>query len=83
MSDPLNVLKFQNDGPQLLSSNYWTSEMAAAGRLYVTINPGCFRLLIPQRRYAVISDMRHTAKHIVSQYCREISGSIASIASNG
>jgi hypothetical protein len=46
--EPRNVLKFENDGPLLLASNYWQSEMAAAGKLYVAINAGCFRLLVPQ-----------------------------------
>jgi hypothetical protein len=59
------VLKFENDGPLLLASNYWQSEMAAAGKLNVAINAGCLRLLVPQSQHAVISDMRPRAKHIV------------------
>jgi hypothetical protein len=60
--EPRNVLKFENDGPLLLASNYWQSEMAAAGKLYVAINADCFRLLVPQSQHAVISDMRPRAK---------------------
>jgi hypothetical protein len=26
----------------------WESEIAAAGKLYLTMNAGCFRLLVPQ-----------------------------------
>jgi hypothetical protein len=37
----------------------------AAGKLYVSINAGCFRLLVPQGQHRVISDMRPKAKHIV------------------
>jgi hypothetical protein len=40
--EPRNVLKFENDGPLLLASNYWQSEMAAVGKLYVAINAGYF-----------------------------------------
>jgi hypothetical protein len=48
----MSILKFENDGPLLLASNYWQSEMAAAGKL-------------SQSQHAVISDMRPGAKHIV------------------
>ena len=61
----MNVLTFVNDGPLLLASNYWQSEMAAAGKLYVSINTGCFRLLVPQSQHTAISDMRPKAKHFV------------------
>src|SRR5271166_3915073 len=78
----MDVLTFENDGPLIVASNYWESEMAAAGKLYVSINAGCFRLLVPQSQHAVISDMRPKAKHIVvsmlprdkwvdRQYCLE------------
>jgi hypothetical protein len=50
-----------NDGPLLVASDYWQSETAAAGKLYVSINAGCFRLLVPQTQHGVISDMRPTS----------------------
>jgi len=31
----MNVLQFVNDGPLLVASDYWQSETAAAGKLYV------------------------------------------------
>jgi len=61
----MNVLQFQNDGPLLVASDYWQSPIAAAGKLYVSINAGCFRLLVPQSQHGSISDMRPRAKHIV------------------
>ena len=57
--------EIENDGPLIVTSNYWESEIAAAGKLYLTINAGCFRLLVPQIQRATISDMRPGAKHIV------------------
>jgi hypothetical protein len=63
--EPKNVLTFVNDGPLLVASDYWQSEIAAAGKLYVSINADCFRLLVPQSQHTVISDMRPKAKHIV------------------
>jgi hypothetical protein len=79
----MNVLKFENDGPLLVASDYWQSEMAAAGKLYVSINAGCFRLLVPQRQHGFISDMRPEPNTSSSQCCPGISGSIGSIASSG
>jgi hypothetical protein len=64
-TEPRNVLTFVNDGPLLVATDYWQSETAAAGKLYVSINAGCFRLLVPKSQHAVISDMRPKAKHIV------------------
>jgi hypothetical protein len=61
----MSILKFENDGPLIVASNYWESEIATAGKLYLTMNAGCFRLLVPQIQRAAISDMRPGAKHIV------------------
>jgi hypothetical protein len=36
----MNVLQFENDGPLLVASDYWQSPIAAAGKLYVSINAG-------------------------------------------
>jgi hypothetical protein len=58
-------LTFENDGPLLLASDYWQSAIAAAGKLHVSINAGCFRLLVPQSQHGSISDMRPKAKHFV------------------
>jgi hypothetical protein len=49
----------------IVASNYWDSDLAAAGLLFLSVNAGCFRLLVPQNQRSVISDMRLGAKHIV------------------
>jgi hypothetical protein len=68
----MSVLRFENDDPLIVASNYWESSMAAAGKLYLSINAGCFRLLIPQTQRASITDMRPGAKHfVVSMLPRE------------
>jgi hypothetical protein len=38
----MNVLTFKNEGTLLVASNNWQSEMAAAGKLHVSIK--CFLL---------------------------------------
>jgi hypothetical protein len=62
---PSITLHFENNGPLIVASNYWESELAAAGLLYLSANAGCFRLLVPQPQSTIISDMRPGAKHVV------------------
>lgn len=49
---------FENDGPELLSTNYWESEHAGKGFVHVTINAGCLRLLVPKGKGISIDEMR-------------------------
>lgn len=37
----------QNDGPLITATDYWQSEYARAGIVYVSINAGALRLLLP------------------------------------
>jgi hypothetical protein len=55
-------LQFDNHDPLIVASNYWDSDLAAAGLLFLSVNAGCFRLLVPQNQRAVISDMRLGAR---------------------
>lgn len=41
------MIVIENDGPELVSTSYWESELAANGFVYLTINAGCFRLIAP------------------------------------
>lgn len=59
------MLHISNHGPLITGSNYWESEMAARGLLYMSTNAGAFRLLVPLAQRQIISDMRPGAKHIV------------------
>lgn len=62
MSDLLHI---ENHGPLIVASNFWRSEMAALGLLYLSVNAGAFRLLVPASQRAMISDMRAGARHVV------------------
>lgn len=61
----MNVLTIENHGPIILRSNYWQSDLAARGLMYLSANAGAFRLLVPAALRAAISEMRQGAKHIV------------------
>jgi hypothetical protein len=52
---PLSV---ENHGPLIVATNYWDSELARAGKLFVSINAGTIRILLPAALYGVLSDMR-------------------------
>jgi hypothetical protein len=55
-----------NDGPRILSTDYWTTEHAAHGLAYLSVNAGALRLLVPQLLEPAIAEMRTAAYAIVS-----------------
>ena len=56
MSDEL--LQIENHGPLVVATNYFRTDLARAGALYLSVNAGAFRLLVPAVQRAAISDMR-------------------------
>ena len=60
-----DLLQIVNHGPLVVSSNYWDTEHAARGLLYLSINAGALRLLVPHSARQCISDMRPGARHVV------------------
>lgn len=53
----LGMLVINNDGPELLATNYWGLEHAAKGLFFVSINAGCVRLLMPPAHENALPDM--------------------------
>ena len=53
-----------NDGPRITSTDYWQTEHSRRGILYLSINAGCFRLLVPTALAPEVDEMR-SAKHII------------------
>lgn len=43
----MSQLRIDNDGQRVVSTTYWTTEHAARGLLYLSVNAGAFRLLVP------------------------------------
>lgn len=52
------MIEIQNDGPEILSTNYWQTEHAQHGLLYLTGNGGTWRLLVPPAAGEMIAEMR-------------------------
>jgi hypothetical protein len=49
-------LHFENDGPKLIASNYWGSDLDRAGYNYLSGNAGAMRLLLSQG-FADVADL--------------------------
>jgi hypothetical protein len=62
---PSGPLAFANRGQDILSTNYWQSDWATSGLLFLSVNSGAFRLLIPPNARHCIPEMKRGAKHIV------------------
>ena len=57
------MLSIQNAGPEIVSTNYWQTPYAAKGVVYLSINAGAFRLLLPPALETSLSDM--SAKEVI------------------
>lgn len=64
MSD---ILTIQNDGPQILETNYFETSLARRGGFYLSINAGAFRLLVPAMNEAAIREFRTAREVIISR----------------
>jgi hypothetical protein len=58
------LIQIHNHGPLILATNYWQTELAAAGKFYASVNAGAIRLLVPVAQRAAIEDMR-AARYVV------------------
>ena len=58
------LLTFANDHQNIRSTNYFDSESAAKGFLYLSWNAGAGRLLIPDNQLHILAEMR-TGKYVV------------------
>lgn len=63
----MSVITVSSDGPWITASDYWTSEYAAAGKLYASVNAGCVRLLLPPSARSLITEIRGSAYAILSR----------------
>lgn len=54
----------ENDGQKIISTNYWESDYAKNGYYFLSLNAGCYRLLVPKNRRDQVKEMK-TAKEVV------------------
>lgn len=59
-----DIIQITNHGPLILSTNYWESDLARGGKVFLSVNAGAIRILLPPARYADLADMR-TGKYCI------------------
>jgi hypothetical protein len=42
-----DFITVENDGQEIVGTNYWNSEYFRRGAVYLSVNAGAFRLLVP------------------------------------
>jgi hypothetical protein len=57
-------LTITNNGPEIASTNFWETPHAHAGKVFLSLNAGCFRLLLPEDLEDQLAEMR-TARNVV------------------
>ena len=62
------MLTISNNGAKIVDSNYWDSQMAAAGKLYLSMNAGAFRLLAPDSMAQTLAHECGLAKEVVLSF---------------
>ena len=62
-----DALTISNDGPDIVETNYWQTDMAKAGKFYLSTNAGCFRVLVPSMHSGAVRDMRAAYTCVVSR----------------
>jgi hypothetical protein len=61
------VIQISNHGPLITATNYWDSELAREGKLFVSVNAGAIRVLLPPQLYVALNDMRAVRECVLSR----------------
>lgn len=60
------MLKFSNDGQELIETNFWDSPFAARGYFFLSVNAGAMRLLVPDSQLSQLRDIETGHDVIIS-----------------
>ena len=52
------MISIENDGVDLVATDYWDSEQARAGYCFLTGNAGAWRLLVPEATEYIVAEAR-------------------------
>lgn len=61
------MLQIENHGPLITSTNYWGSELEQAGKVFVSVNAGAIRLLVPMSKRELIEEIRQAEYAVLSR----------------
>jgi hypothetical protein len=62
-----SILRIENDGADISTTNYWQTTLVRAGKFYLSLNAGAFRLLVPPQHQHCVQDMRTASMVVVSR----------------
>ena len=63
----MSIIQTTNHGPLIVSSTYWTSEYARAGKVHVSCNAGAIRVLVPPQLRELIAAARAAQYAVLSR----------------
>lgn len=61
------MILIKNKGQAIASTNYWQTEHAARGYLYLSWNAGCARVLIPDAAKSMLREIKGAREVLVSR----------------
>jgi hypothetical protein len=62
-----DFIRIENAGQGIHWTDYWDSEQARAGKVFLSVNAGCIRLLLPDPLLGMLAEMKTGKKVIVSR----------------
>lgn len=63
----MNFLRIDNHGPLIVSTDYWGSDLARAGKVFCSVNGSAIRVLLPPALYSTLADMRQARECVLSR----------------
>jgi hypothetical protein len=54
----MGFIHVQNNGQEIVKSNYWETSLAKAGKYYLSTNAGAFRVLLPDSLLDNVAEMK-------------------------
>lgn len=61
------MLIIENNGQDIIRTNFWQTEQARQGAFYLSINAGAFRLLIPYKHNQIIAEFEAAKEVVISR----------------
>lgn len=58
------MIAISNNGPEILETNYWDSELASKGLVFISVNAGALRVLFPKSEEKHLLDVQ-AAHHCI------------------
>lgn len=67
MKDEKQLIEFRNNGQEILQTNYWKTEHAKKGLVYLSWNAGAARLLVPKKIKSMLKEIKDSKYVIISR----------------